>query len=86
MITTIPGSSVHGILQAKILQWVAISFPRATSQPRNEPRSPALQADALRTELHGKHSYNKSHHTYYIVIDCIPYIVHFLSMNNLFCN
>ena len=34
----------------------------------------------------GSPSYNKSHHTYYIVIDCIPYTVHFLSMNNLFCN
>ena len=30
-----PGSSVHGILQAKILEWVAISFSRGSSQPRN---------------------------------------------------
>ena len=30
-----PGSSVHGILQARILEWVAISFSRETSQPRN---------------------------------------------------
>ena len=29
-----PGSSVHGILQARILQWVAISFPRGSSRPR----------------------------------------------------
>ena len=29
-----PGSSVHGILQARILQWVAISFSRGSSQPR----------------------------------------------------
>ena len=29
------GSSVHGILQARILQWVAISFSRASSQPRD---------------------------------------------------
>ena len=34
----------------------------------------------------GSPSYTKSHHTYYIVIDYIPYTVHFLSMNNLFCN
>ena len=26
-----PGSSVHGILQAKILEWVAISFSRGSS-------------------------------------------------------
>ena len=30
-----PGSSVHGIFQAKILEWVAISFFRGSSQPRD---------------------------------------------------
>ena len=30
------GSSVHGILQARILEWVAISFSRASSPPRDE--------------------------------------------------
>ena len=30
-----PGSSVHGILQAIILEWVAISFSRGSSQPRD---------------------------------------------------
>ena len=30
-----PGSSVHGILQARILEWVAISFFRGSSQSRN---------------------------------------------------
>ena len=29
-----PGSSVHGVLQARILEWVAISFSRGSSQPR----------------------------------------------------
>ena len=49
--TVAPGSSVHGILQARILEWVAISFSRGHSQPRIEPESPALQADSLPTEL-----------------------------------
>ena len=31
----IPGSSVHGIFQARILEWVVISFSRASSRPRN---------------------------------------------------
>ena len=31
-----PGSSVHGILRARILEWVAISFSRGSSQPRNQ--------------------------------------------------
>ena len=30
-----PGSSVHGFLQAKILEWVAISSSRGSSQPRD---------------------------------------------------
>ena len=30
-----PGSSVHGILQTRILEWVAISFSRGSSQPRD---------------------------------------------------
>ena len=30
-----PGSSVHGILQARILEWVAVSFSRASSQSRD---------------------------------------------------
>ena len=30
-----PGSSVHGILQARILEWVAISFSKGSSQPRD---------------------------------------------------
>ena len=33
-----PGSSVHGILQAGILKWIAISFSRGSSQPRNWTR------------------------------------------------
>ena len=31
-----PGSSIHGILQARILEWVAISFSRGSSWPRNQ--------------------------------------------------
>ena len=30
-----PGSSVHGILQARMLEWVAISSSRGSSQPRD---------------------------------------------------
>ena len=32
---SLPGSSVHGILQARILEWVAMPFSRGSSQPRN---------------------------------------------------
>ena len=47
-------SSVHEILQARILEWVAIPFSRESSQPRIEPRSPTLQADSLPSEPPGK--------------------------------
>ena len=43
-----PGSSVHEIFQARMLEWVAISF--SISNPGTERRSPALQADSLPTE------------------------------------
>ena len=49
-----PGSSVHGILQARILEWVAIPFSRGSSDPGIEPGSPTLQADSLPSELRGK--------------------------------
>ena len=33
---SLPGSSVHGILQARILEWVAIPFSRESSKPRDQ--------------------------------------------------
>ena len=33
-----PGSSGHGILQARLLEWVAISTPRGSSRPRDQTR------------------------------------------------
>ena len=50
-----PGSSVHGILQARILQWVAIPF-RDLSDPGIEPRFPTLQANSLLSETQGSPS------------------------------
>ena len=37
-----PGSSVHGILQARILEWVAISFSRGSSRPRQAGSLPLV--------------------------------------------
>ena len=48
-----PGSSVHGILQARILEWVAMPFSRGSSHPGIEPVSHALQAVSLPFELQG---------------------------------
>ena len=45
---------VKGILQARILEWVAFPFSRGSCQPREEPRSPTLQMDSLPAEPQGK--------------------------------
>ena len=50
-----PGLSVHGILQARVLEWVAIFLLQGDlPHPGIEPRSPAFQADALTSEPPGK--------------------------------
>ena len=33
---SLPGSSIHGIFQARILEWVAVSFSRGSPQPKNQ--------------------------------------------------
>ena len=48
-----PESSVHGILQARILEWIAIPFSRGFSQPRDRTRVSGLQADSLPSEPPG---------------------------------
>ena len=45
-----PGSSVHGILQARIMEWVVIAFSKGSSQPRDRTQVPTLQADSLPPE------------------------------------
>ena len=51
-----PGSSVHGILQARILEWVAIHslLQGDLLDPGTEPGSPALQVDSLLSKPPGK--------------------------------
>ena len=53
---SLPGSSVHGILQAKISGWAVIPFSKGSSQPRDRTGSPALQVDALPAEPQGSKS------------------------------
>ena len=44
---SLPGASVHAILQARKLEWVATLSSRGSSEPRDETWSPALQAGSL---------------------------------------
>ena len=46
--------TAHGILQARILEWVACPFSRDLSNPGIEPRSPTLQVDSLPAKPQGK--------------------------------
>ena len=39
---SLPGSSVHGIFQAIVLEWIAISFSRELPDPGIEPGTPTL--------------------------------------------
>ena len=71
------GYTVHGILQARILEWVAIPFSRGSSQPRDQtqafriagikPRPSALQANSLPAEPPGKPNW-KNHSFEYLYL------------------
>ena len=49
-----PMDCIHGILQARILEWVAFPLPGDLPNPGIEPMSPPLQADSLPAEPPGK--------------------------------
>ena len=73
---SLPGSSVHGILQARILQWIVISFSRDLPDSGIKPRSLAFQADSLPSEPPGKPPVEKTH----IQIDKPSYkVLHFMT-------
>ena len=49
-----PRNVVHGIFQARIMEWIAFPSPGDLPNPGIKPRSPTLQADSLPTEPQGK--------------------------------
>ena len=62
-----PGSSVHGIFQARILEWVTTAFSRGSSWPRDQPMSLSLTDRFFTTESPGKHKglLSDSYYSYY---------------------
>ena len=62
--------TVHGILQARILEWVAVSFSRDLPNSVVKPRSPTLQVDSLPAELPEKPTSCK-----FILITITPHLV-----------
>ena len=55
------GFSVHGISQARILEWAAIPFSRGSFHSGIKLQSPALQVDALPSEHHTVSSLKSGH-------------------------
>ena len=71
--------AVHGILQARMLEWVAVPSSRGSSYPGIRPRSPALQTDSLPSELPGKPQNQVSHNimiynTKICVLSCFTHV------------
>ena len=58
---SLPGSSVHGILQARILEWIAISFSRGCSWPRDWTWVSCIAGGFFTTESHGKPNTSSCH-------------------------
>jgi len=63
------GSSVHGILQARILEWVAIPFFRGSSQPRDRTLVSCTATELQGSPLQNTHTPEKQ--KYKIEFDCI---------------
>ena len=63
--------TVHGILQARILEWVALPFSSGSSNPGIKSRCPALQADSLQVDS----SYNLNKRGDNIQSWCIPFLI-----------
>ena len=59
--------TVHEVLQARILEWVAILFPGDYPNPGIQPRSPTLQADSYQLNHKGLLNIPQTH---YWVANC----------------
>ena len=84
-----PGSSIHGTLQARILEWVAIPFSRGSSSREIEPESPELRwatqkvSRKLLCEIQNKNTHTDKCVYLTIIFEkgCVPL---FLSLGVLF--
>ena len=62
-------NTVHGILQARILEWVAFPFSRGSSQPRDQTQVSRFATQSLPTELSGKpYFYQRAHQMHLAII------------------
>ena len=76
---TPPGFSVHGILQARILEWDVISFSRGSSQPRNRSQVSCIAGKLYRLSYKWVHVYVWL--SPFAVHLKLPHVVNWLSMH-----
>ena len=89
----LPGSLVHGILQARLLEWFAISFSRVSSQPKDQTWVSHMEGRFFISELPGKpcmHIYITRAHwiscsyivifSFYMIIPFVNHEVHLYLM------
>ena len=82
MDSSLPGSSVHGISQARLLGWVTISFSRGSSHPRDQTQVPWLAGRFFTTEPPGKPlSFNV-----YLLIEEIVFLLKDMGLSHLDCS
>ena len=75
---SLPCTSIHGIFQAKILEWIAISFSRRSSQPRDQTcvfSISALASGFFTTDPPGSVKYNTLSLNYVEPMLCSLYII-----------
>ena len=73
--------TVHGIIQARILEWVAISSSRRSSLPRDQTTSPALLADSLPLSHMALTRQTFGNKVISLLINILLFVIAFLSRN-----
>ena len=81
-----PGSSVHGILQARILEWVAISFSRGSSQPRDQTHVSRIAGRCLSSNLPSGHNITSGRTVQRFPLEKIKREKHFKNVNIYSCH
>ena len=80
---SLSGSSLHGILQARIMEWAATSFSRGSSWPGMEPASPTLAGRFFITASPGK-SYTCVHIDPYTYVYIEPYTYVLIQLSSVY--
>ena len=79
-----PGSSVHGISQARILEWLAFSFCRDLPNPGIKPHLPHWQVDSLPLSHRGKPPHSLPSSKTPSIFPCICYSNNMLFRTKIF--